>query len=198
MEFAKLESKDVEQIAQLHIEGIRSGFISSLGHDFVKALYVAIAQSKKSFGFVAEENGKIFGFITFASDLNKLYRSIIFRRGLRFVFLLTGKVFRPRQMKKIFQTLFYPTRLRKMNLPLADLLSIVIAPEAREKGLGTQLIQKGFQECQRRGIEKVKVLVGADNEPANKLYAKCGFELFCQLDNHGILSNIYVATIVGA
>ena len=32
-----------EQVAKLHISGIATGFISSLGTDFVKALYCAIA-----------------------------------------------------------------------------------------------------------------------------------------------------------
>jgi hypothetical protein len=32
-----------EQVAKLHISGIATGFISSLGMDFVKALYCAIA-----------------------------------------------------------------------------------------------------------------------------------------------------------
>jgi hypothetical protein len=30
-------------------------------------------------------------------------------------------------------------------------------------------------------------------KPANKLYLKCGFELAGKTNNHGILSNIYVA-----
>lgn len=52
MEFGKLESKHAEQIATLHIKGINTGFISSLGIDFVTALYEAIAKNKSSFGFV--------------------------------------------------------------------------------------------------------------------------------------------------
>jgi len=80
-----------------------------------------------------------------------------------------------------------------MKLPSAELLSIVDANEVRGKGLGFELIQKGFTECASRGIDKVKVLVGAENKPANKLYLKSGFELVGQIDNHGVVSNIYVA-----
>lgn len=79
-----------------------------------------------------------------------------------------------------------------MNLPSAELLSIVIAEEGRGKGLAKQLIEKGLKECTNRGIDKIKVLVGADNKPANELYQKCGFELVGQIENHGVLSNIYV------
>ncbi len=45
MDFKQLQSEHAEQVARLHIEGIRTGFISSLGIDFVTALYEANAKS---------------------------------------------------------------------------------------------------------------------------------------------------------
>jgi ribosomal protein S18 acetylase RimI-like enzyme len=193
VEFAKLELRHVGQIAKLHIEGIGTGFIASLGSDFVTALYEAIAQSNNSFGFVAEENDRVLGFVAFTSNLNKLYRSVILKQGFRFAFLLWSKMFSPKRIKKVFETLFYPSRIKKMNLPPAELLAVVIAAGGRGRGLGTILLKKGLEKFRKGGIEEVKVLVGADNKPANKLYIKCGFELAGQIDNHGILSNIYVA-----
>ncbi len=193
MKFIKLELKHVEQIAKLHVSGISTGFISSLGIDFVTSLYEAIAHSKDSFGFVAEENDKILGFVAFTPNLTRLYKSVILKKGLRFVFLLSDKVLSFGKMKKVFETLFYPRRIKKMDLPCAELLSIVVAPEGRGTGLATQLVEKGLQECPKKRIDKVRVLVGADNEPANKLYLKCGFKLAGQIKNHGVLSNVYVA-----
>jgi len=180
------------QTAHLHIQGIPTGFISSLGRDFVTALYEAIAEDKNSFGFVAVEDDKVLGFIAFSTNLNKLYKSIILKRGLRFAFLLAGKMFSLERIKRTLETLFYPGRTKGMNLPSAELLSIVVADESQGKGLGGQLLQKGLAECAKRGIEKVKVLVGADNKPANKLYLKCGFELVGQIDSHGVVGDIYV------
>jgi hypothetical protein len=55
------------------------------------------------------------------------------------------------------------------------------------------LVERGFKECTRRSIEKVKALVGARKEAANKRYLKCGFKLVGQIENHGVLSNVYVA-----
>lgn len=193
MEFAKLESRVVGQIAKLHIEGISTGFISSLGIDFVTALYDAIAQSKSSFGFVAGRENRIFGFIVFTVNLNALYKSAILKKGAIFTLMLVWRMFSYKTIKRVFETLFYPARIKKINLPSAELLSIVITQEQRKKGLATELVRKGLVECARRGIEKVKVLVAADNKPANKLYLKCGFELVGQIENHGVLSNIYVA-----
>ncbi len=192
MQIKPLTSDFAKDAAALHIQGISTGFISSLGIDFVTALYEAIGESESSFGFAAEENGRVLGFVAFTTNINKLYKSVVLKKGWRFVLLLAGNMFSLKRIKKVFETLVYPTRIKKMNLPSAELLSIVVADESQGKGLGGQLLQKGLAECAKRGIEKVKVLVGADNKPANKLYLKRGFELVEQIDSHGVVSNIYV------
>ncbi len=189
-----LEIRHAHDIASLHIQGINTGFISSLGIDFVTALYEAIAKSTSSFGFAIEDNdNKVLGFVTFTTNLNKLYKSIIVKKGWRFALLLAGKMFSLKRIKKVFETLFYPGRVKKMNLPSPELLSIAVSPEKHHAGLATQLVQKSFEHCQKIGLDKVKVLIAADNETANKLYLKCGFKLVGQIDNHGVTSNIYEA-----
>jgi ribosomal protein S18 acetylase RimI-like enzyme len=194
VDFKQLQSEHIEQVAKLHTESISSGFISSLGIDFVITLYEAIAQSKSSFGFVAQEaNKKIVGFVAFTVNINKLYKSLILRKGLRFGLLLAGKMLSLQRLKRVLETLFYPGRIKNLDLPSAELLSIGVAENHRGKGIGLALVEMGFKECARRNIEKVKALVGADREVANKLYLKCGFKLVGQIENHGELSNIYVA-----
>jgi ribosomal protein S18 acetylase RimI-like enzyme len=188
-----LQLVHAQQVATLHIEGISTGFISSLGIDFVTSLYEAIVQSKSSFGIVAEKNSKVLGFAAFTTNLNQLYKSIILKKGPLFAFKLAGKMISLRRIKRIFETLFYPARIKNMNLPEAELLSIVVSPAEQGKGLAGRLIEKGLQHCQKMGVDKVKVLIGADNKPGNKLYLKFGFELTGQILNHGVLSNIYVA-----
>jgi predicted ATP-grasp superfamily ATP-dependent carboligase/ribosomal protein S18 acetylase RimI-like enzyme len=178
-------------VAGLHITGIHTGFISSLGIDFVTALYEEIAASRFSFGLVAESKGDVVGFVVFTTDINKLYRSAILKGGLRFGFLLAGRMLSLRRIKNAFETILYPGRISKLGVPRAELLSIVVAPEERGKGLSHTLTREGLAECKHRGIDRVKVLVGADNAPANKLYLKSGFEHVAQINNHGVISNIY-------
>lgn len=183
------------QIGQLHISGIPTGFISSLGLGFVTALYEAIAKDKNSFGFVAVEDDRILGFVAFSTNLSKLYKYVIFKKGFRFGFILARKMLSIETIKKVWANLFYPKKMKQMNLPDAELLSIVVATDGQGKGIGTKLIEAGLKECCKRNIDKVKVLVAADNEPANRLYKKCGFGLVQQIKSHGTLSNIYVIEI---
>ena len=192
VEIVKLLPEHAREVAKLHVAGIHTGFISSLGVDFVTVLYEAIATSKQGFGFAALKKDRVVGFASFATDVNALYQSIIFRNALKFAFTLSRRMFSLLTAKAVFETLFYPKRIKKMNLPSAELLSIVVSPAARVKGLATELTCAGFAECAKKRIGKVKVLVGTDNVAANKLYLRCGFELITQFNNHGVMSNVYV------
>jgi ribosomal protein S18 acetylase RimI-like enzyme len=195
IKFQTMTNQYAARVARLHIQGISTGFISSLGVNFVTALYEAIAEDKNSFGFVAVENDKVLGFVAFSAALSRLYKYVAFKKGFKFIFVLAKKMLSLRVIKKVSDNIFYPSKMKKMNFPNAELLSIVIAPEGRGRGLAKQLVDAGFEECQRRGIDNVKVLVAADNEAANKLYKKCGFELAVQINSHGVLSNIYVKNL---
>jgi predicted ATP-grasp superfamily ATP-dependent carboligase/ribosomal protein S18 acetylase RimI-like enzyme len=180
-------------VAELHIAGIKTGFISSLGMEFVTGLYEAIAKSTYGYGFVALLNNEVVGFASFATHLGGLYKSVILKNGFRFFFQLARKMLSFKNIRNALETLSYPARLKNMNLPAAEFLSMVISEQARRKGLATEFIKTGFAEAAARGIEKLKILAAVDIKPINKLYEKLGFELVGQIDNHGIISNVYVA-----
>lgn len=187
-----LQQKHAAQIAQLHIAGIPTGFISSLGPKFVTCLYEAIASSPNAFGYVHLENEQILGFVAFTENLRQLYCSVCKKAGFRFFLILLFEIFSWKKIKRILETLFYPKRIEKQNLPDAELLSIVVSDSARGKGIGRNLMQRGLEECAKRKINQVKVLVADFNKPANELYKKAGFQLITRIDSHGIMSNIYV------
>jgi len=195
VEFKDLQIKYAGQVAALHIQCIGTGFISSMGIDFVTSLYEAIVQSNSSFGVVAVRNGKVLGFAAFTSNINTLYKSIVWKKGLKFALLLAGHMCSPKRVKRMLETLFYPARIKNKDMPSAELLSIAVAGEEQRKGLAGQLIEMGFRHYRKTGVDKVKVLIGADNKAGNQLYIKSGFEPAGQINNHGVLSNIYVAQI---
>jgi ribosomal protein S18 acetylase RimI-like enzyme len=137
----------------------------------------------------------VIGFVAFTENINSLYKSIILKKGIKFAFLLAGKVFSWARIKKIFETLFYPSRIKADNLPDAELISIAVSEKAKGKGIASQLVERGITECEKRGIDRVKVLVGANLVAANKLYLKCGFEKVGEMVNHGVANNIYIRRI---
>ena len=192
VEIVPLTPAYAHEAALLHIEGIDMGFISSLGINFVTALYGAIAESPESFGYVAIKEDKVVGFATFTTNLKRLYKSIIKKNTFRFGLLLFGKLFSWKRIRKIFATLFYPSRIKKYQFPEAEFLSMAISPAARGHGLATRFVRKGFEECRRREIKELKIMAATKIVPINKMYEKFGFKVVTQIENHGIVSNVYV------
>lgn len=188
-----LKPEHAEAVARLHQQGIPSGFLSSLGSSFLSELYTSISKSSEGFGFVACENSVIVGFVVFTKNLGQLYKSVLRGHGIKLIGILLPRFFSAKIIKKIIQNIIYPGKAEKLNLPQAELLSIAVSNDCRGKGLAGQLIKYGFEECRRRGIPQVKVLVAQANQTANRLYQKHGFVLITQVDSHGCTSNIYVA-----
>jgi len=182
-------------VARLHIDGITTGFISSLGADFVTELYRCVATSEYGFGLVAVRGDKVVGFVAFTTSINALYRSILLKKGIAFAFMLLPRLLTFKRIRNAFETLFYSARTRKAALPEAELLAIAVAASARKQGVAAGLVREGFSLCSRRAIKRLRVLVAADNKPANSLYRMCGFKFAEQITSHNVLSNIYIADI---
>ena len=187
-------SEYAECMAKLHIEGISTGFISSLGLGFVSALYKALAEHKNCLG-ILDESGELLGFAAFTQNVGGLYKSILKKNLIKFLLLLAGKLLSFSRIKKVLETLLYPKKTDELDLPSAELLSIVVSPKARRMSLGKKLVNAGFDHCREQGIDKVKVLVYSENEGANRLYQSCDFDFITQVDSHGLASNIYVKDI---
>ncbi len=101
---------------------------------------------------------------------------------------------RPSVIRRMWQTLRYPSDVGD-ELPSAEILSIVVAEQARDKGVGAELIAAALDEFKRRGIPKIKVAVWDQNLPANKLYQRCGFNLAVTREHHGLAMNVYVVDL---
>lgn len=57
----------------------------------------------------------------------------------------------------------------------AELLTLAVAPEARNRGLGLRLVSRFLYQARLRGAAAAFLEVAADNAPARALYARAGF-----------------------
>lgn len=187
--------KDAEAVAMLHEQGIRTGFLSSLGRRFLRQMYRAVPSCPAGFGFVWQEvPGSVQGFVTCAESTGRLYKQALVRRGVLMAASIARFLLRPSVLKRLLETLRYPAEVGP-DLPPAELLSIVVAPEARRKGVGKALVAAMVSEFACRGISRVKVAVGAGNEEANAFYQRQGFERALTREHHGLPMNVYVLEI---
>jgi ribosomal protein S18 acetylase RimI-like enzyme len=190
--FLPLARQHARAVAELHVAGIPTGFISSLGLDFVTTLYEAIADGRGSFGFVALADGRVAGYTSATSSLKGLYLAVLRRAGLKFSLLLARRALAPRTLKRILETLFYPQRTRNLQLPEAEILAGVVAPEVRGYGVANQLFALALEECRRRGIKEVKIAAAETLQHVNKIYQLLGLQVRAKILNHGVATNIYV------
>jgi len=187
-----LAKRHARQIADLHIDGIHTGFLSSLGPSFLRQIYKALPGCRSGFGYVWEDpDGTVGGFVACAESTGRLYKQSLLRRGLLMALPLMRFMFRWSIIKRMWQTLRYPADVGD-DVPAAELLSIAVDASARGRGVGKQLMAATVSEFRRRGIDRFKVAVWAENEAANAFYRRCGFKLALQREHHGLPMNIYV------
>ena len=189
----QLAKRDAREVADLHAQGIRSGFLTKLGRGFLRELYIGICSSPSGFGYVWEDGGgRVLGFISCAEDSGRLFKQVLLRRGMFMAVPLLRFTLSPATIRRMWQTLRYPTQTQEADLPAAEVLSIVVGDTARGRGTGKDLMAAALTEFVRRGISEVKVAVSLENSVAKGFYERCGFELTLTRTHHGRPMDIYV------
>jgi len=184
--------EEAAAVAAYHHQLIPTAFLSQLGVRFLTHVYRALHRSRHAFIFVAvDANDGVIGFICGATSVKGLYRSVLLRRGWLYAGLLLRQVLHWNVLRRVIETLFYPSKLGD-TLPQAELLSIAVDPGARGSGVATALLDALLGEFRRRGCGEFRVLVGADLDAANAYYIKHGFALTDTTESHGVASNVYV------
>jgi ribosomal protein S18 acetylase RimI-like enzyme len=175
---------DAMLAADLHVAEISDGFLSSLGRPFLTRLYRRVLREPGSFLLVAESDGNAIGFIAGAEDVGALYRAFIRHDGVPATIAALPKIVR--SWRRVWETLRYPAGGHEdaAPLPAAELLSVAVAPAARGRGVGRLLVQAFTTELTRRRVAGARVVVGADNEAAIRLYEQCGFAKVARIEVH--------------
>jgi ribosomal protein S18 acetylase RimI-like enzyme len=182
------------EAARLHVAGIPTGFLSSLGPRFLRLLYEAVAAGRQGFGFVVGDPRRLLGFVANAVHVGRLYRETLRGRLFELALAVGPRMIDPSVLRRALETLLYPAQVQE-GLPEAELLSIVVRPECRGEGIGRILVEATAGAFRRRGVRSFRVTVG-DGLAANRFYLKLGFRPAARHDMHGRRSNIYLFDVV--
>jgi ribosomal protein S18 acetylase RimI-like enzyme len=183
---------DAEAVAELHRQGIPTGVLAELGLPALARLYRALVASPDSFVFVGVDgHDRVVAFVSGVTDVGRMYRRVIRRQFWSFAALGLRYALRPRMVRRLLNTLFYPAKVAGAY-PRAELLSIVVAPGAQGSGVGTRLLDALLGEFRQRGVPQIKVMVRADFARANGYYRKHGFTRAGQITSHGFPANVYL------
>jgi glycosyltransferase involved in cell wall biosynthesis/ribosomal protein S18 acetylase RimI-like enzyme len=183
--------RDAPQLARLHRESLPGAFLPSLGDRFLSRLYRALAEDPAAVAVVAENGGGVLGFATAVPSVKGFYRRFYLRHGISAVVAAAPRLLRPTVLRRVRETASYPQDGR--GLPEAELLSIAVDGRSRARGVGSSLARAILEGLAERSVDDVRVVVGADNVPANRFYEKLGFTRARQIAVHdGLLSNVWV------
>lgn len=190
--------KDYRRIAELHSTSITTGFLSTLGADFLSELYKAMHAQNKACLLVAETENDVCGFIAGTIDTKGLYKSVLLKNWYQFLFPLVRFTFNLKVISQSFETLNYGFRKEKDSIPnmcSAELLSVAVDTNVRGKGIGKELVESLEDYFSRNNITHYKVVTFSKDQNANKFYLSCKFKLDRQFTHHGNLLNQYVKEI---
>jgi ribosomal protein S18 acetylase RimI-like enzyme len=71
------------------------------------------------------------------------------------------------------------------ELPDAEILAVAVDEAATGRGIGRALVDAAGLQFLSRGATSVKVVAGADNVAAVRLYEACGYRVVEQIEVHG-------------
>lgn len=184
MIYCLAKNNDAREIAKIHKEEIREGFLSSLPLNFLEKLYASVI--KNDFCIVAKENNEIAGFIAGTTDIKKLYTYFSKRYFFFSLLVLFPKIL---NIKKIIEDIFYI----KTEEIKPELLTIAVRGRFRGQGTAKKMFELFIPEMKNRGVKTFKVVVGDDLKPAINFYEKSGFVFLRNISvHHNKPSRIYI------
>jgi glycosyltransferase involved in cell wall biosynthesis/ribosomal protein S18 acetylase RimI-like enzyme len=185
---------DAAAMARLHADGMPEAFLPTLGPRFLARLYRALAADPDAVALVAEGVDGVVGFAAGVPSVGGFYRRFARGHGPAAALAAAPRLVRPSVARRLLETVRYPAAGNGNGpLPDAELLSIAVAPGWRAGGTGRALADGVLDGLAGRGVDDIKVVVGAANQGANRFYAKVGFREAGQLTVHqGTPSNVWI------
>ena len=166
------------EIAELHKKAFPMFFLTQLGVPFLRTLYKGYLEDSDSGIIVAENNGKIAGFIAYSNDYPRFYKGLIKKHLFKFAVCSVGAAVRhPAYIKRLFAAFKKSESVVKAE-KYVELASICVDPELKNNGLGSALINylKNIVDFEKYAY--INLETDADgNDDVNKFYIKNGFVL---------------------
>lgn len=188
----------LKNVVRIHRTEISQGFLSSLGDNALLLLFSHASESQFGRLLIAKDNesGKIIGFLLGTIDTGAFYKDFLFKKFLKAVFTLAPKLLSFEKVRKIFETLFYPTKEELKTLPKPELLDIAVCKEYQGTGVAQLLFQKFSENLHAIGIDRFKITTGESLATAQRFYQKLGAENAGEIEVHkGQKTIVYIYNI---
>ena len=180
----EFDAEGLRQIADLHRKNLSSGFLSTLGDRVLALLYREIQRYPGGMLIAAESHGQIAGFIAGVDHTGRFYRWFLRRNLLRGACVMLPRLFSLRTIRRVIETMRYSGKQSTDDLPDAELLSIAVDSEYRRQGTAELCYRALESHFASVGIERFRIVVGKQLEPAMKFYEKMGAVRTAEVEVH--------------
>ena len=172
------EKQLLQQVVSIHLETFQGFFLTFMGRGFLTQMYRSYCKHNDSGLYVAFQNERPVGFLAFSANLSGLYKYMIKTRLFPFAWYGIGAFFRkPKIFIRLLRAFLKPNESKRAE-KYVELASIGVAPEAKERGIGSELISRLVADTDFDDYAYITLETDAeDNEIANRFYIKNGFSL---------------------
>ena len=197
------DSSDLfRQIAVLHAELIHGGVLPLLGVEFLATLYREIAGSAAGSVHAAVQGDRVVGFACGASDAWRCALGLSPTGYLRLLSTLALRVWRPKILWKVCDSLAYPFRepsaltpgMPRQSRHRAELLALAVTPTAQGTGLGLALV-RAFEATLRGKADEYFVMTNAADAVINRYYSALGYLKVGQKRHHDLTIQVYTKRV---
>jgi ribosomal protein S18 acetylase RimI-like enzyme len=180
-----LNVQHASAVSEIHLVSQQGTFLTSLGRDFLTALYSQISQSDYSVSYVALSDGEVVGFVVGTSHTKELFKEVALKGSLRLGWLIFRRALsRPVLLWHAVKTLAYPSQGAEDEAQ-AELLALAVAPAWRNKGIGDQLLRQLVYGMKMAEVDQIEVTVDGNNNGAVRFYRRQGFEPLFTFEMYG-------------
>lgn len=177
-ELQKTDKNTIQTIAKLHRRAFPSFFLTQLGLPFLSTLYTGYMEDKDSGIIVAENKGRIIGFIAYSKDYPRFYKGLIKNHLFKFAFCsLAAAIRHPSFIKRLLGAFKKSDSVVKEE-KYVELASICVDPRIKSRGLGSKMMDYLKAMVDFKTYAYINLETDADdNDGVNLFYVKNGFTL---------------------
>ena len=172
------EQQKIHTLSRLHTRAFPDFFLTQLGVGFLDALYKGYLSDERSGIIVAENNGRLCGFIAYSYDYPNFYKGLIKNHLMKFALCSIGAAIRHPSFIKRLLGAFKKSDSVVKEEKYVELASICVDPRIGKRGIGSKLIDhlKGMVDFSKYAYINLET-DAVNNDDVNRFYVKNGFKL---------------------
>lgn len=165
----------ISEVVKLHIENFPTDFSGFPGEKLLTLYYVAIIHGSGAVGYVLTVDKQMIGYVCGVWDAKRLNTFLYRQHGVALIFWSFFQIIVTPKWVKSLIIRFSSQPENQVSLTGYELRPIVINPAVRSKGYGSILTNYLKKDAQKRGFDRIYLVVENGNHRAQDFYLKNGF-----------------------